>query len=221
MLCLGSNIAKMERCFSIEAKSFYFSFKEGFSLFRLEERRKNFCGYIFVSINGSSWLIDTVEEACKVKEDIAKSFREGDKTLMVHGGANKAERFLEVAMFAEGGHKGAVWILEGQDGRGWRRFAGELRLMLAYPESYSKEPVIRSSPSLKPSPTKIAEDGATAEGSKVRSFTEVLLSISRPELEGRSRSEVKTGGVRIDEDYERSIRAAGSAWKRRGSVVKD
>jgi hypothetical protein len=142
----------MEWRFSIKAKSFWFSFEEGSSLLRLEERRKKFCGYIFVSINGSSWLIDTVEEACKVKEDIAKSFHEGDKALMVHGGANKAGRFLEVAVFAEGGRKGGVWIPEGRDGRGWRRFAGELRLMLAFPGSCLKEPVIRSSPSLKPSP---------------------------------------------------------------------
>jgi hypothetical protein len=43
-----------------------------------------------VSSQCSSWLVETVEEACQVKEDIAKSFREGDKALMVHGGANKA-----------------------------------------------------------------------------------------------------------------------------------
>jgi hypothetical protein len=76
----------MERRFSIEAKSFFFSSKNGSSLFRLEERRKNFLGYIFVSTQGSSWLEDTVEEACQGKEDIAKSFREGDKALMVHRG---------------------------------------------------------------------------------------------------------------------------------------
>jgi hypothetical protein len=116
----------MERRFSIEAKSFWFSFKEGSSLLRLEERRKEFCGYIFVSINGSSWLVDTVEEVCKVKEDIAKSFCEGDKAMMVHGGANKAGRFLEVAVFTEGGRKGGVWIPEGQDGWGWCHFVGEL-----------------------------------------------------------------------------------------------
>jgi hypothetical protein len=61
----------MEWRFSIEAKSFYFSSKDGSSLFRLEERRKNFVGYIFVSTQGSSWLVDTVDAACQVKEDIA------------------------------------------------------------------------------------------------------------------------------------------------------
>jgi hypothetical protein len=53
-----------------------------------------------------------------MKEDIAKSFCEGDKALRVHGGANKAGRFLEVAVFAKGGRKGGLWIPEGHDGQG-------------------------------------------------------------------------------------------------------
>jgi hypothetical protein len=92
----------MERQFSIEVKSFCFSSKEGFSNFRLEERRKNFVGYIFASTQCSSWLVDTVEAARQVKEDVTKSYREGEKVLMVHEGANKARRFLEVFVYAEG-----------------------------------------------------------------------------------------------------------------------
>ena len=76
----------MEWRFSIEAKSFCFSSKEGSSLFRLEERRKKFVGYILVSTQCSSWLGDTVEAACQVKEDITKLFRDGDRALMVHRG---------------------------------------------------------------------------------------------------------------------------------------
>jgi hypothetical protein len=38
--------------------------------------------------------------------------------LMVHGGDNKAGRFLEVAVFAEGGRKGELWLLEGRDEQG-------------------------------------------------------------------------------------------------------
>jgi hypothetical protein len=49
-----------------------------------------------------------VEEACQGKEDIAKLLREGDKALMVHGGANKAGRFLELVVFAEVGRKGGL-----------------------------------------------------------------------------------------------------------------
>jgi hypothetical protein len=33
--------------------------------------------------------------------------------VMVHGGAHKAGRFLEVAVFAEGGRKGGLWLPEG------------------------------------------------------------------------------------------------------------
>jgi hypothetical protein len=34
------------------------------------------------------------------------------------GGANKIGRFLEVAVFAEGGRKGGLWLPEGRDGKG-------------------------------------------------------------------------------------------------------
>ena len=123
----------MERQFSIEAKSFRFSTKDGSSLFRLEERRKKFVGYIFVSPHCSSWLIDTVEAACLVKENISNSCHEGDKALMVHWGYNKAGTFLEVAVFAEGGRKGGLWLPKGEDGWGWRRFADELRILIPPP----------------------------------------------------------------------------------------
>ena len=46
---------------------------------------------------------------------------------MVHEGGNKAGRFLEVSVLAEGGCKGVIWLLEGWHGKGWRRFEGELR----------------------------------------------------------------------------------------------
>ena len=118
----------MERRFSIEAKSFCLSAKEGCPDLHLEEKRKGFVGVIFVSQPCASWLVDMVEEASQsqVKVDIAKSYREGDKALMVHGGVNKAGSFLEVAVFAEGDCKGIIWLLEGRGGRGWHRFANEL-----------------------------------------------------------------------------------------------
>jgi hypothetical protein len=65
-------------------------------MFWLEERRKKFVGYIIVSTQCSSWLVDTVEAASQVKEDITKSFREGDKALMVHEGANKVGRLMQI-----------------------------------------------------------------------------------------------------------------------------
>ena len=89
-------------------------------------------GYIFASIQCSSWLVNTMEAAIQsqVKEEIAKSYREGDKAMMVHEGSNKAGRFLKVLILVEGGCKGVIWLPEGRFGRGWRRFASELRLLL-------------------------------------------------------------------------------------------
>jgi hypothetical protein len=187
----------MERRFSIEAKSFRFSSKEGSSLFRLEERRKKFVGYVFVSPQSSSWLIDTVEEACLVKENIAKSFREGDKALMVHGGDNKSGRFLEVAVFAEGGRKGGLWLPEGRDGRGWRRFAAELRILLAPSEGGPVESELKfhPSPSSKPAPTKVAEVGAIGVGPKDRTYAEVLQVTPRSRVEAKNLSKGRAAGA--------------------------
>jgi hypothetical protein len=122
----------MERSFSVEAKSFCLSAKTGSPNLRLEERRKGFVGIIYASVQCSEWLVETVESAiqAQVKEEIAKTFREGDKAMMVHGGGNKAGRFLEVSFLAVGGRKGVIWLPEGRFGNGWRRFAGELRRLL-------------------------------------------------------------------------------------------
>lgn len=66
---------------------------------------------------GSAWLVDMVEEAIKslVKEDFVRTYREEVKVLMVRGVGNKVGRFLEVAVYIEGGRKGMIWIPEG----GW------------------------------------------------------------------------------------------------------
>jgi hypothetical protein len=183
----------MERRFSIEAKSFCFSIKEGFSDLRLEERRKKFVGFIFASFPCATWLRDTVEAATQVKEDISKSYREGDKVLMVHGGSNKAGRYLEVSVYTEGGRKGVLWIPEGRFGRGWRRFAGELSLMLVSPNDKSDSGAagFRRATSSQISPAMFEGVGGHAGCSKARSFVEVLQS--KPCLES-SRGEAEKGG---------------------------
>ena len=101
-------------------------------LISIWRKREGFVGIIFVSQPCASWLVDMVEEASQsqVKVDIAKSYREGNKALMVHGGVNKAGSFLEVAVFAEGGRKGIIWLPEGCGRRRWRPFANELQRML-------------------------------------------------------------------------------------------
>jgi len=74
----------MECCFSVEAKGFSFSVKALASELRLEERRKGFCGFIFLGLQGSAWLMATVEEALKAPvKDFIKYFWEDVKTLMV------------------------------------------------------------------------------------------------------------------------------------------
>jgi hypothetical protein len=114
-------------------KKFFFSVCEDKAEFCLEERRKDFVGCVFLGVQCSVWLVDTVEEVLKSLgiEDFAKSYREVEKVVMVRGGRNKAGRYMEVAVSAEGGQKGIIWLLEGRGGWGWHRFAGELRQLLA------------------------------------------------------------------------------------------
>jgi hypothetical protein len=38
---------------------------------------------------------------------------------------------VQVGIFVEGGRKGVIWIPEGRNGRGWRRFASELQLLIS------------------------------------------------------------------------------------------
>jgi hypothetical protein len=145
-------------------------------------------------------------------EDIAKSFREGDKALMVHGGANKAGRFLEVAVYVEKGWKGGLWLPEECDGWGWWYFAGELRRFLA-PGGGSELPRMYSSSSATAVPVKIVEAGVTGDCDKKCSFVEALQS--KP----RAHDEVKNGGdmrSSVISDMGRSMQVAGSGRKTRG-----
>jgi hypothetical protein len=131
----------MERHFSVEAKKFFFSVRVDKADFRLEERRKDFVGYVFVGVQCSIWLMDTVEEVQKSpsKEDF-KSDREDEKVLMVHGGGNNAGRYLEMVVYEKGGRKGIIWLPEGRGGWGWRQFVGELRQLLVPFEAKSQLP---------------------------------------------------------------------------------
>jgi hypothetical protein len=109
----------MERRFTVEAKTFFFSTKA--SQLRLEERRKGFLGLILVDRRGAAWLAATVEEALwsLALVDFDKSSSEGWKSLSVRGGCNKGGRFLEVVALVDGDRKGIIWIPEARSGRGW------------------------------------------------------------------------------------------------------
>ena len=143
---------------------------------------------------------------------------------MVHEGSNKAGRFLEVSIYAEGGHKGVLWLPESQFGRGWRRFTGKLHLMLVNPNGKSVAEVAKSrlAPSTQISPSKHTGVGVLAGCSKTRSFVEVLQSKPCPKLKDRSRGEAAKGGVvkRPAVEEARSAMAAASVRKTRGISVQ-
>jgi hypothetical protein len=99
--------------------------------------RNGFCGYLFLGFRCAKWLLATVEEALKapVKKDFVSSYREDAKAVMVRGGGNKAGHYLEVVDYAEGGHKGVIWIPKGRKGWGWSWVVGELRQLLKFIET--------------------------------------------------------------------------------------
>ena len=66
------------------------------------------------------------------KEDFTKSFRENGKALMVHKGCNRAGRFLEATIFAEGGQRRGIWFPEGREGWCWQHNVGELQKFLGF-----------------------------------------------------------------------------------------
>jgi hypothetical protein len=127
-------LGRMERRFAMEAKSFSFLAKADKPELRLEEKRKGFTGSFSLSLQCSNWLADMVEEVLKSQgtEVFDKSFQENEMILKIHKGCNKAGRFLVAEAFVEGGRKGAIWLPEGCEGWGWRRFVDELRNFLVF-----------------------------------------------------------------------------------------
>jgi hypothetical protein len=118
----------LESRFFVEAKTFVFSAVERKSELRVEERRKGFSGSVCLGSLSVAWLISKVEEVIRDPgdEEFVKSFREESKAIIIRRGGNKAGRFLEVAVYAEGGRRGLVMFPEGRGGRGWSRVSGEL-----------------------------------------------------------------------------------------------
>jgi hypothetical protein len=127
----------MESRFFVEAKTFVFSVVDGKSVLWVEERRRGFSGAVCLGSMCIVWLVSKMERVLRNTgdEDFVDSFREGSKAVIVRRGGNKAGRFLEVAVYAEGGRKGMVLFPEGRAGRGWSRISGELSKALAFIES--------------------------------------------------------------------------------------
>jgi hypothetical protein len=66
------------------------------------------------------------------KEGSATGFREDENRLLVREGCNKVGKFLEVAVEANGGWNGTIWLPKGKMGWGWCRFVSEMRRMLEF-----------------------------------------------------------------------------------------
>jgi hypothetical protein len=106
-----------------------------------------------------------------VKDGSATGFREYENNLLVREGCNKAGRFLEVVVEADGSRKGMIWLLEGRKGLGWSQFVSEMRRMLEF-QGGQIGPIVDEYP---PLPGKQVVEESTSSGSRYgRSFVNVL-----------------------------------------------
>jgi len=177
----SSDLHQMERCFSVEAKHFSFSAKAEVPELHLEERRKGFYGFIVLGLQGSAWLLASVEEALKVSaKEFVKYFRQDVKVLMVRKGENKSGRYLEVEVFAKGGRKGAIWLPEGREGWGWARVAGVLQKMINF---------------LGPKDQTMGSEAFSLEGTQIRGVSSNRLGRSPPSYAAVVRGEVVSHGT--------------------------
>jgi hypothetical protein len=168
----------MDKIFLVESKSFTFSVLGGVSTLRVEEKRKNFLGVVFLNAQSSEWLASSLELllGLPAEQDFVKSFREGSKVLIARRGGNKAGRYLEATTFGLGGRKGSIVIPEIRGGWGWLKFSDKLRKVV---DSVSVGGGLSSSSS---SEKKAVEDVRPTLGLAPkwtgRSFVEVLRSDS-------------------------------------------
>jgi hypothetical protein len=103
----------MENQFFVEAKSFHFAVVEGFTVLRVEERRRGFSCVMRLSKLCSIWLKSTLEELGRSSDtrDFIKSFHEGSKVSIAWRDGNSFGRYLEVVVYVVGGQRGLILIL--------------------------------------------------------------------------------------------------------------
>jgi hypothetical protein len=110
--------------------------QEGKCGVRMEERRKGFLGVVRLGLQCIAWVLVAMKEVLMSQgtKDFVKSFREKvkAKAWIVRIGSNKDGRFLELAVYAEGGWRGFILFSEGKGGRGWNRMAKELGKVLVF-----------------------------------------------------------------------------------------
>ncbi|KAF5447553.1 hypothetical protein F2P56_033099 [Juglans regia] len=110
----------------IEAKIFSIM-REG-GLIRIIERGRRFKQEVLMGLSTAQWLERVLEESeMGVKKDYYSSTREGYRSFIAQRCSNKRGRFLEIAVYAEGGRRSLILIPEEEGGRGWRRLREVLR----------------------------------------------------------------------------------------------
>jgi hypothetical protein len=104
------------------------------NLFLFHSASKGFLGVVRLGLQCIAWVLVAVKEALMSQgtKDFVKSFWEEAKAWIVRIGSNKDGRFLELAVYAEGGWQGFILFSEGKGGRGWNRMAKELGKVLVF-----------------------------------------------------------------------------------------
>lgn len=111
-------------------------------------------------------------------KDFVKSFHEYVEVLMVCRCGNKAGRFLEVATFAEGSHRGCIWLHEGRAGWGWRCTADELRKFLHSLEATFGSPAFEEGSMAERNKGKVVKDCSLGRYFGAKSFAKVVRVVS-------------------------------------------
>jgi hypothetical protein len=109
------------------------------NLFLFHSASKGFLGVVRLGLQCIAWVLVAVKEALMSQgtKDFVKSFWEEAKAWIVRIGSNKDGRFLELAVYAEGGWQGLILFWEGNGGRGWNRMAKELGKVLVFLDTSS------------------------------------------------------------------------------------
>jgi hypothetical protein len=94
---------------------------EDVAVVRLEERRKGFAGVVSLSLPCAVWLVATLKVTLRNTgmNNFVKSFQEDQQVLIVCLGENRADCFLELVVYAEGGRQGLTLLPKGREERGW------------------------------------------------------------------------------------------------------
>ena len=121
--------------FFLESKSFEFSVEEGgsFFLLRIFERYKDSLRSVFMGKESAFRLLTYIEDHLSNTrpDNFARTFRDGNKVLILQMGFNAHGSFLMISELLHGRRKGLIIVPEGKLGSGWRGFGFHLRKAIA------------------------------------------------------------------------------------------